>query len=138
MAKGLNEIKIIGNVGQTPVAKVLENGSKVVTLSVATTKSYKDASGQKKDVTQWHSIVVWRKLADIVEQYVKKGDKVYFRGEMTYRTYEKDGVKRYLSEIVADDVILLSGNPNNSSQNNTNQPQPPVDLSAHNPDDLPF
>jgi len=109
MAKGLNEVKLIGNLGQDPIVNHFDNGSKVVNFSLATQKTYKDQNGENVSTTQWHRIVAWNKLGDIIEKYLKKGSKCYIQGEIQYRTYEKeDGSSAYLTEIVANDLIMLS------------------------------
>lgn len=136
MAKGLNEIKIIGNVGQEPEVRNLESGSKVVAFSVATSKTYKNQAGEKQTVTQWHRVVAWRKLAEIIEKYVNKGNRVYVNGEMTYRQYETEaGEKRSISEIVANDIIILTPKGDGAQNQNTPQEQPPL---PEEDDDMPF
>lgn len=140
MAKGLNEIKILGHVGQTPEIRSLESGVKVATFSVATSKTYKQQNGEKTTLTQWHRVVAWRNLAEIVEKYVSKGDKVYVSGEMTYRQYETEGgEKRSISEIIGNDLILLT--PKQNGNVPAEQPQnsvAPNQVPGEEPDDLPF
>jgi single-strand DNA-binding protein len=115
--KSLNEVKLIGNAGKDPEVRYLESGVAVATFSLATGKQWKDReTGEKKEVTQWHNLVAWRGLAEVVEKYVKKGTKIYVNGELQTRTYEKDGVKRYITEVVIDDLILLSSKDGGGSQ----------------------
>jgi len=111
MAKSLNEIKLIGNLGQAPELKTFENGNKVVMFSLATTESYvKKDTNEKVETTQWHRVVAWGKLAEIIEKFVAKGDKLYVNGKMTYRQYETEaGEKKQIAVIVASHILLLSG-----------------------------
>lgn len=107
MAYSLNRSQIIGNVTRDPEMR-MAGGSPVATFSVATNFSWTDQSGQKKDKAEFHNIVVWRKLAEIVQNYVKKGTKIFVEGRMQTREWTgEDGVKRYKTEIVADNIILL-------------------------------
>jgi len=122
MARSLNKVQLIGNLGADPEVRHLESGVNVANIRIATTETYTDkTSGQKIDKTDWHRVVLWRGLATIAEQYMHKGDQVYVEGKIRNRSYEKDGVTHYITEIYADNVLLLGGKP--SSQNNagTNQ-----------------
>ena len=104
----LNKAQIIGNVTRDPELKQIPGGQTVVSFSVATNFTWKDQAGQKQERVEFHNIVAWRKLAEIVGQYVKKGTKVYVEGRIQTRDWEgEDGVKRYRTEIVADNVIML-------------------------------
>ena len=110
MAFSLNRAQIIGNLTRDPEVKVTTGNQKVATFSVATNFSWTDSTGTRKEKVEYHNIVVWRKLAEIVEQYVKKGQKVYVEGRMQTRDWEgEDGVKRYKTEIVAENLIMLGG-----------------------------
>jgi len=134
MAKSLNKVQLIGNLGADPEVRHLENDLNVATISIATTESYTDRStGQKIDKTEWHRVTLWRGLASIAEQYMHKGDSVYVEGKIRNRSYEKDGITRYVTEIIAENVLLLGGrsgaqNTSGTSQNSaSNQPvQNPV------------
>jgi single-strand DNA-binding protein len=106
--RGLNEVNLIGNIGKDPDVQILENKVKVAKCSLATTEAYKDEHGQSKSVTDWHTIIIWRGLADLVEKYVRKGSLVYVKGKLKTRSYnDKDGNKRSVTEIVAEEIILL-------------------------------
>jgi single-strand DNA-binding protein len=106
--KGLNKVLLIGNLGQDPEVQTLEGNIKVAKFSLATTESYKDAKGQTHSQTEWHSIVVWRGLAELAEKYLKKGGMVHIEGKNRTRSYEdKQGVKRYVTEVVGEQMILL-------------------------------
>lgn len=101
---------IIGHVGQDPEVRYTGNsndGPKVATMRVATSERYKDRDGNLKELTEWHSIVCWRHLADVVEKYVKKGTQVYVEGKLQTRSWEDNGQKRYVTDIVANSLQLL-------------------------------
>jgi single-strand DNA-binding protein len=106
--KGLNRVTLIGNLGNDPEVKNLENNVKVAKFSLATTESYKDENGTLKTITDWHSVVLWRGLADLTEKYLKKGSQIYVEGKLKNRSYDdKDGQKKYVTEIVAEELIFL-------------------------------
>lgn len=112
MSRSLNKITLIGNVGNDPEVRSTTGGSRVATFSLATSRTWKDASGQKQEKTEWHRCIVWNTktstLADIVEQYVKKGDKLYVEGRVEYRQWQdKDGQTRYSTEINVQQLIML-------------------------------
>ncbi len=111
MAKSLNKATLIGNVGKEPEVKYTGTGKAVASFSIATSESWKDkASGNMTEKTEWHNIVAWERLAEIIGQYVHKGDKLYIEGRIQNRSYDdKDGNKRYISEIIATDMLMLSG-----------------------------
>jgi len=103
-----NKVQLIGNVGNEPEITNLESGKKVAKFSIATNESYKDSKGEKVQNTQWHNIVAWGNIAEIVEKYVGKGKEVALEGKMTSRSYEtKEGEKRYVTEVVVDEILLL-------------------------------
>ncbi len=126
MARSLNKVQLIGNLGSDPEVRHLENDVTVANFNIATTETYTDKSGQKIDKTEWHRIVLWRGLAKVADQYLHKGDSVYIEGKIRNRSYEKDGVTRYVTEIFADNLIMLGGKGNNDTassgnyQSNTN------------------
>lgn len=106
-----NQVQLIGNVGQEPTVTMLDSGKKVARLSLATNENYKNSKGEKQTETNWHSIVAWGKTADIIEKYVGKGKEIAIEGKLTSRSYEdKEGVKRYVTEVVASEILLLGGN----------------------------
>jgi single-strand DNA-binding protein len=104
MARTVNSAVVLGNVGADPVVRETAKGTKVASFSVATTDGWGD-----NEKTNWHRVTAWGKLAEIVEQYVTKGDKIYVSGRIDYGSYEKDGVTVYTVEIIAEDVTLLGG-----------------------------
>jgi len=107
---GVNKVILIGNLGKDPEVRHLENGATVASFSLATTESYKDKEGKKVQQTEWHNIVVWRKLAEIAEKYLNKGSKIYLEGKIRTRSWEdKEGNKKYTTEIIGDTFTMLDG-----------------------------
>ena len=103
-----NRVQLIGNVGHDPEVTNLESGKKMVRFSLATNEHYKNVKGDKKTDTNWHSIVAWGKIAEIVENYVEKGKEIGVSGKLKSRTYDdEEGVKRTITEIIADEILLL-------------------------------
>ena len=146
----VNKVILVGNLGKDPEIRYTADNTPVGNFSLATTESYKDKSGNKQEVTEWHNIVVWRGLAEIAEKYLKKGRQIYVEGKLKSRSWDdKDGIKRYTTEVVADNFIML-GKKEGESGNNENarsQPAaaknepanaPPVPEQIPIDDDLPF
>jgi len=105
-----NKVQLIGNLGNAPEIITLDSGKKLAKFSIATNESYKNAKGEKVQDTQWHNIVTWNKTAEIVEKYLEKGKEVAVEGKLTTRSYDdKDGNKRYITEIVCNELLLLGG-----------------------------
>jgi single-strand DNA-binding protein len=112
---GVNKVILIGNVGKDPEVKVLENGVRVANFPLATTEIYKK-DGLRQEQTEWHNVVLWRGLAEVTEKIVKKGATVYLEGKLRSRSWEdKDKVKRYSVEIVADTLTVLTGRRDDTS-----------------------
>ena len=114
MSRSLNKVTLIGNLGNDPEVRSTTGGNRVATFSLATSRTWNDASGSKQEKTEWHRCVVWNtkgsQLADIVEKYVKKGDKLYVEGRIEYRQWQdKDGQTRYSTEINVRELIMLGG-----------------------------
>ena len=119
----LNKVMIIGRLTRDPELRTIPSGQTVATFSVATSQQWKDSSGQAQSRTEYHNIVAWRKLADIVGQYLKKGKKVYIEGRLRTRSWDdQSGNKKYRTEIVADNMIML-GSP--TGQNSGEQAAAP-------------
>ena len=115
MGRSVNKVQIIGTLGRDPEMKYLPSGSAVISVSVATDESYNDKnSGQKIEKTEWHRLTAFGKLAEIIAQYLKKGSKAYFEGRLRTNEYEKDGIKRYSTEIVINDMMMLDGRQNDA------------------------
>lgn len=147
----VNKVILVGNVGRDPEVKYLEQDVPVAKFTLATSESYKAKNGEKVETTEWHNIVLWRGLAKVAELYVKKGSKLYIEGKITHRQYEQDGVTKYFTEIVGNNMVMLdskdsrersnesynkdNGSTNVAQQNTANEPEmeePGGD------DDLPF
>jgi len=103
----LNKVILIGNLGRDPETRYLPNGDAVANISVATTDTWKDKNGEKQEKTEWHRVTLYRRLGEIAGEYLKKGSQVYIEGRIEYREYEKDGVKRYSTDIIASEMKML-------------------------------
>ena len=111
----LNSARLIGNLGKNPELKYTASGQPIANFSVATSETWKDKQGAKQQKTTWHNIVIWGKLAEVANQYLTKGSTVYLEGKIDNRSYDdKDGNKRYVSEIVCDKMIMLGGKKTNA------------------------
>ena len=113
MSRSLNKVMLIGNVGNDPEVRTTSNGSRVATLSLATTRTWNSASGERQEKTEWHRCVLWNVrgsgLADVVERYVKKGDRLYVEGRIEYRQWQdREGQTRYTTEINVREMVMLS------------------------------
>ncbi len=109
MGKGINKVTIIGNLGADPVVRMSSTGGSVTSINVATSESWKDKeSGKLQEKTEWHKITLFGKLAEISGEYLKKGSKVYIEARLQTRSYEKDGQKRYVTDIIAHEMQMLS------------------------------
>ncbi|NTS77248.1 single-stranded DNA-binding protein [Catenovulum sp. SM1970] len=109
-SKGVNKVIIVGNLGQDPEVKYMPNGNAVTNISVATSESWKDQSGQMQEKTEWHRIVMFRRLAEIAGEYLRKGSQVYLEGKLQTRKWQdQNGQDRYTTEIVADQMQMLGG-----------------------------
>jgi single-strand DNA-binding protein len=107
---GINKAILVGNLGRDPEGRYTPDGTAVANFSIATSESWTDkASGEKREATEWHNIVVWRRLAEICGEYLSKGRQVYVEGKLQTRSWEQDGVTRYKTEIVASTVQFLGG-----------------------------
>jgi single-strand DNA-binding protein len=111
MAKSVNKVILVGNLGKDPEVKYTPSGTAVAKFSLATNEGYKDKAGQWQERTEWHNIVAWQRLAEIVGEYVKKGSKVYIEGRLQTSSWDdkETGQKKYKTEIIANDLVLLSG-----------------------------
>jgi|TARA_B110000977_G_scaffold2685_1_gene3657 single-strand DNA-binding protein len=108
MARGINKVILVGNLGRDPETRYMPSGGAVTNVSIATSKGWKDKdSGEQKERTEWHRIVFFNKLAEIAGEYLKRGSKVYIEGELRTRDWEKDGQKHYTTEVVASEMQML-------------------------------
>jgi single-strand DNA-binding protein len=109
---GLNKVLLLGNLGKDPEIQTLTGNVKVAKCSLATTETYKDEKGQRHTQTEWHSVILWRGLAELAEKYLHKGSSVYIEGKNKTRSYDdKQGTKRYVTEVVAETLIMLDKKP---------------------------
>jgi len=154
MARGVNKVILVGNLGADPETRYMPSGSAVTNIRIATSESWKDKeSGEQKERTEWHRITFYNRLAEIAGEYLKKGSQIYIEGRLRTRTYEKEGQTHYSTEIIADNMQMLgsragAGNPDRSINEgtpaeNTREPEPkapaPSAKSADfSDDDIPF
>jgi len=150
MAGSVNKVILIGNLGRDPEVRYLENGVGVARFSIATSESYTDKNtGERREITDWHNIVLWRGLAKVAETYLKKGMKVYIEGKLKTRSWQDENNQtRYSTEVVADQMTMLSRAENNMGGGDNNQypssvenkPVQPMDtnIGGEPEDDLPF
>ena len=136
--RGINKVILVGNLGKDPELQHIEGGIAVAKFSLATTESYKDKTGNRVDQTEWHNVVAWRGLAEFCGKYLHKGNLVYVEGKIKTRSYtDKENVKKYFTEVIADNVNILERKPDGG------EPQQhvasSVDINDNAPaDDLPF
>ena len=109
MARGINKVILVGNLGNDPEVKYTQSGMAITTLSLATTSSRKDRDGNQQEKTEWHRVKLFGKLGEIAGEYLRKGRQVYIEGRIEYGSYEKDGVKQYTTDIIADEMQMLGG-----------------------------
>ncbi|UXP33587.1 single-stranded DNA-binding protein [Reichenbachiella agarivorans] len=144
---GVNKVILVGNLGKDPEVRHLENGRAVANFSMATSETYKNKQGERVTTTEWHNLVLWSPLAEIAEKYLKKGNQVYIEGKLTSRSYEdKDGVTKYITEVVGREMTLLGGRPDGAASGDYSSNSQPtkteiVDSTVEDSneiDDLPF
>jgi single-strand DNA-binding protein len=110
MSRGVNKVILVGNLGRDPEVRYTREGTAVANLNLATTETWNDGNGQRQERTEWHKVVAWGKLAEIAKEYLGKGKQVYIEGKLQTRSWEdKEGVKRYTTEIRADQMVMLGG-----------------------------
>ena len=151
--KSVNKVILLGNLGKDPEVKYTPSGTPVAKLTLATNERFKDKDGQWQDRTEWHNVVVWQRLAEIAGEYLKKGSKVYIEGRLQTRSWDdkQTNQKRYMTEVVANDLVLLGGRSEAGegggysrgmgSGNNFDQRMPEQEAPAASPisdDDIPF
>ena len=129
----INKVQLIGNVGADPDVRYVSEGVAVARIKLATSESYNNKQCERVTNTEWHNLVVWRGLAEVVEKYVKKGMQLYVEGKLTYKQYEKDGETKYMTEIVVNDLKMLS----KVSEQSASSEQPSIDIPEEG-DSLPF
>lgn len=140
MAKSLNKVMLIGNLGKDPEIRYTGSGAAVASFSLATNESWKDGDGNQQERVEWHNIVVWQKLAEICQQYLRKGSKIYVEGRIQTRSYDdkNTGTKKYITEIVVSQMLMLDGKPQGTAE--TSEPSYPAAASqpAAADEGLPF
>jgi single-strand DNA-binding protein len=142
--RSLNKVMLIGHLGKDPEVRYTASGLAVANFSVATNESWKDQDGNVQERTEWHNIVMWSKLAEIAGEWLKKGKQVYLEGRLQTRSYDdKNGVKRYVTEIVATDMIMLGGAGGGTGGDQSAREAPAaagtnMNSSTGKDDDLPF
>lgn len=143
----INKVILIGRVGAEPEIRTLESGVKVATLRLATSERiYNKETKESSEVTEWHSVTLWRNLADVVDAWVRKGSLLYIEGKLKTRDYEKNGQKHYVTDILATEMKMLGGKPTEGAGNgaattyNTKPEEPSIEPTPTNEgiDDLPF
>ena len=135
--RGLNKVQLIGNLGADPDFRSTPSGTSVVSLRVATTETWNNKDGQQEQKTEWHRVVMWGKLAEIARDYLKKGKQVYLEGRLQTSSWEdRDGQKRYTTEVVANQMLMLGGRDQDApDMGDVGQPET---VASHDEDDLPF
>lgn len=123
MARGVNKVILVGNLGNDPDVKYTQGGMAITTLSLATTSVRKDRDGNQQEKTEWHRVKLFGKLGEIAGEYLKKGRQVYIEGRLEYGSYEKDGVKHYTSDIVGDEMQMLGGGGGEGGGDRAERPQ---------------
>ena len=155
-SRGINKVILVGNVGQDPETRYMPNGNAVTNISIATSETWKDKNtGEQQERTEWHRVTFYQRLAEIVAEYVKKGSKLYVEGRLQTRSWEQDGVKKYATDIIANEMQMLDSrgssgdnyapSPNQSQsapsapppKNETPTQQAPADMDSFD-DDIPF
>lgn len=132
---GINKVILVGNLGKDPEVRHLEGGAVVAKFPLATSETYKTKEGQRVDQTEWHNIVMWRGLAESAEKYLRKGSLVYIEGKIRTRSWDdKDGNKRFATEIIADTMTMLSSRRSDDQQHHNTQEQKPA---SSTPDETP-
>jgi len=153
-SRGINKVILVGNVGQDPETRYMPNGNAVTNISIATSEAWKDKNtGEQQERTEWHRVTFYQRLAEIVAEYVKKGSKLYVEGRLQTRSWEQDGVKKYATDIIANEMQMLDSRGGSSdsyapkqaqstpsappSRNETPTQQAPADMDSFD-DDIPF
>lgn len=123
---GVNRVILVGRLGKDPEVRNLESGAVVANFSLATSESYKDkTTGERKEITEWHNVVLWRGLAEVAAKYLHKGDMVYIEGKLRTRSWEKEGVTRYTTEVVGDNMTMISTQRNSGGAPSEYKPSAP-------------
>jgi len=138
MSRGVNKVILVGNLGNDPDTKYTQGGMAITTLSLATTSVRKDKDGNTQEKTEWHRVKLFGKLGEIAGEYLKKGRQVYIEGRLEYGSYDKDGVKHYTTDIVADEMQMIGGGDGERPQRSQAQRREPAPAKAPSFDDVPL
>ena len=122
MPRSLNEVTLIGNVGQSPELKSTSGGKRYANISIATTRSFKDAKGEWQEKTEWHRVKAWNQYAELVEKYVNKGDRIFVRAHLEYSNSGEGELKKYYTDIVVNNIILLGNKPSGDAPRSESRP----------------
>jgi len=125
MSRSINKVILIGNLGGDPELRHTSGNAPVCNFTVATSETWKDKEGVQQERTEWSRVVAWRKLAEICNEYLRKGTQVYVEGKLQTRSWEQDGVKHYMTEIIADEMVILSGKSQSTGSTAPQQAQEP-------------
>ena len=142
--RGVNKVILVGNLGRDPEIRYTRDGTAVANLNLATTETWNDANGQRQERTEWHRVVAWGKLAEIAKEYLGKGRQVYIEGRLQTRSWDdKEGNKRYTTEIKADQLVMLGGRGDGGGSREPAPPEPPAADVGQEPfhatnEDVPF
>jgi single-strand DNA-binding protein len=137
MAGGINKVILVGNLGADPEIRYTATGTAVARFNMATSETFTDREGNRQERTEWHRVVAWRKLAEICGQYLSKGRQVYIEGRLRTSSYEKDGIKRYTTEIEAREMLMLGGPGDRTDSRGGEAPFSPPEGGVPE-DDIPF
>ena len=148
---GVNKVILLGNLGKDPEVRVFESGTKKASFPLATSETFLDKNGQRQERVEWHNVIFWGKIAEVIEKYLKKGSQIYVEGRIATRSYDdKDGVKKYITEIEGQTMTMVGGKPAGSGENNNSSYQENnsskqvasesvnASIMADSSDDLPF
>lgn len=132
MAKSINHVTLLGNLGKNPEIKYTPQGTPVARLSLATNSRFKNKAGTWEDRVEWHNLILWTRLAEIAGEYLKKGSKIAVQGEIRTRSWEAEGTRHYMTEIICSDLVMLDGKPREEKPETTAPTGPITD------EDIPF
>lgn len=121
---GVNKVILLGNLGKDPEVRVFDSGTKKASFPLATSETFLDKNGQRQERVEWHNVIFWGKIAEVIEKYLKKGSQVYVEGRIATRSYDdKDGVKKYITEIEGQTMTMVGGRPNGGGENSSSSYQ---------------
>lgn len=137
MSKSINHVTLLGNIGKDPELKYTPQGTAVARISLATNERFKDKAGEWQDRTEWHVVILWARLAELAKEYLKKGSKIAIEGSLRTKSWDKDGVKHYMTQVIASDLIMLDARAK-ADQAKADQKPEPVAAGPITDEDIPF